>query len=86
MKSTGIIRRVDELGRVVIPKEIRDNLDIIEKDAIGIYTDGNKIVLQKYQPNCCFCGNSNDLINFHEKLICNKCIKQIIKKYEKIEK
>lgn len=82
MKSTGIIRRVDELGRVVIPKEIRDNLEIKEKDTIEIYTDGNRVILQKYQPNCYFCGNSNDLMNFHEKLICNNCIKQITKKYK----
>lgn len=77
MKSTGIIRRVDELGRVVIPIEIRTQFAISEKDPMEIYVDGNSIILKKYQPNCIFCGNSKKLINFEGKLICKKCANNI---------
>ena len=58
MKATGIIRRVDELGRVVIPIEIRNQFNIVEKDQIEIYVDNSSIVLRKYEPNCVFCGNT----------------------------
>lgn len=79
MKSTGIIRKVDELGRVVIPKEIRDNLEIFEKDPIEIFTDGYKVVMQKYNPSCCFCGGVNRLEKYKERLVCNNCINEIKK-------
>ena len=80
MKSTGIIRKVDELGRVVIPIELRNKLGIQEKDPIEIYVDGSAVVLKKYQPNCIFCGGTKDLVEYKEKLVCDKCrskIKQI---------
>lgn len=77
MKSTGIVRRVDELGRVVIPIEIRNKFDIKEKDPIEIYVDGSSIVLKKFEPNCVFCGNSKNLIKYNDKLVCNKCIKKL---------
>lgn len=77
MKSTGIIRRVDELGRVVIPIEIRNQFNIVEKDPIEIYVDGSSIILKKFEPNCIFCGNTKDLFTYNEKLICSKCIKKI---------
>ncbi len=77
MKSTGIIRRVDELGRVVIPMEIRNQFDIAEKDPIEIYVKGSTIVLKKFQPDCIFCGKSEDLITFNDKLICTDCAKKI---------
>jgi len=77
MKSTGIIRRVDELGRVVIPIEIRNKFDISEKDPIEIYVDGSSIVLRKVEPNCVFCGNSKNLNPYKDKLICSKCAKKI---------
>ena len=56
MKSTGIVRKLDELGRIVIPKEIRNKLNIEQKDSIEIYTDGNSIVLKKFESNCIFCN------------------------------
>ena len=65
MKSTGIIRRVDELGRVVIPIELRNQFNIVEKDPIEIYVDGSSIILKKYEPNCIFCGSSKKLIDYH---------------------
>lgn len=77
MKSTGIIRRVDELGRVVIPIELRNKFDIKEKDQIEIYVDGTSIVLKKFEQNCIFCGNSKNLIQFKDKLICEKCSNNI---------
>ena len=77
MKSTGILRKVDELGRVVIPIELRNKFDIKEKDPIEIFVDGSAIVLKKYEPNCIFCGNSKTLINHNEKLVCKKCLENI---------
>ena len=77
MKSTGIVRKVDELGRVVIPIEIRNKFDIAEKDQIEIYVDGSSIILKKYEPNCIFCGNSKNLISYKDKLICSKCAQKL---------
>ena len=77
MKSTVIIRRVDELGRVVIPIELRNKFWIAEKDPIEIYVEGSNIVLKKFEPNCVFCGNSKNLTEYKDKLICDKCSKQI---------
>jgi transcriptional pleiotropic regulator of transition state genes len=77
MKSTGIIRRVDELGRVVIPIEIRNQFNIVEKDPIEIYVDGSSIILKKFEPNCLFCGSNEDLLSYNDKLICSECAKKI---------
>ena len=77
MKSTGIIRRVDELGRVVIPIEIRNQFNIVEKDPIEIYVDGTSIILKKFEPNCIFCGNNKDLLSYNDKLICSDCATKI---------
>ena len=77
MKSTGIVRKVDELGRVVIPIEIRNKFNIAEKDPIVIYVDGSSIVLKKYEPNCIFCGNTKNLVEYKGKLICDKCSNKI---------
>ena len=74
MKSTGIVRKVDELGRVVIPIELRRTLDIAERDALEIYVDTDKIILRKYQPACIFCGNAEGVTSFHGKNICQKCL------------
>ncbi len=77
MKSTGVVRQVDQLGRIVLPKELRTILGIDVKDSIEIFTDGDKIVLQKYQPACTFCSNANDVIYFNGKRICTECIAKI---------
>jgi transcriptional pleiotropic regulator of transition state genes len=74
MKSTGIVRKVDELGRVVIPIELRRTLRIEEKDALEIYVDGEKIILKKYEPACIFCGNAENVQNFRDKNICKDCL------------
>ena len=64
MKSTGIVRKVDELGRIVLPIELRRTMGIEVKDALEIYVDGDHIVLKKYEPSCVFCGNAKDIIHF----------------------
>ncbi len=77
LKPTGIVRRMDELGRVVIPMEIRNQFKIVEKDPIEIFVDGSSIILRKYEPNCVFCGSTKDLYEYNDKLICNKYINKI---------
>jgi len=77
MKATGIIRQVDELGRVVIPIELRRTLTIGEKDDLEIFTEGDFIILKKHEPKCIFCGESKSLIQFKGKLICKGCIEYI---------
>ena len=76
-KNTGIIRKLDELGRVVIPIEIRNQFNINEKDPIEIYVEGSSIILRKYEPNCIFCGKNDNLVEYKEKLICKKCLDKI---------
>lgn len=77
MKSTGIVRKVDELGRVVIPIELRRTLNIGEKDALEIFVDGSHIILKKYEPACIFCGQAKDVQNFKGKNICPSCVEEI---------
>ena len=79
MKSTGIVRRVDELGRVVLPIELRNKFGITEKDPMEIYVDGSSIILKKYEPNCIFCGSSKKVTNYQDKVVCEKCITNISK-------
>jgi len=76
MKSTGIVRKVDELGRVVIPIELRRTLAIAEKDALEIYVDSDRIILRKYEPSCAcvFCGNADEVTVFKNKNICQECL------------
>ena len=73
MKSTGIVRKVDELGRIVLPIELRRTLDIAVKDALEIYVDEGTIILKKYEPSCIFCGNSKDVISFKGKKVGLDC-------------
>ena len=75
MKSTGIVRKVDELGRVVIPIELRRTLDIEERDSLEIYVDSDRIVLRKYEPACVFCGSADEVTNFKNKNVCKACLK-----------
>ncbi|MBE6706524.1 MAG: AbrB/MazE/SpoVT family DNA-binding domain-containing protein [Ruminococcaceae bacterium] len=77
MKSTGIVRQVDELGRIVIPREIRTVFDIKPKDSLEIFTDDDKIVLRKYAPSCIFCENTDDVIYFNGRRVCKNCIKAL---------
>jgi transcriptional pleiotropic regulator of transition state genes len=74
LKSTGIVRKIDELGRVTLPSELRKTLDIDVKDGLEIFIEGNTIVLKKYEPSCIFCGNARNVINYKEKNICLECL------------
>lgn len=77
MKSTGIIRKLDELGRVVIPIELRTKFNLSEKDPLEIYVDGPSIILKKYESNCIFCGKVENLKEFKDKQICPNCLSKL---------
>ena len=77
MKSTGIVRKVDELGRIVLPIELRRTMNIDVKDALEIYVDGDQIVLKKYEPSCIFCGNAKDIIHYKGKNVCVSCAQEL---------
>ncbi len=77
MKSTGIVRRIDELGRIVLPIELRNKMDIKTKDSIEIFVEDDKIILKKYVPACLFCGNADDVIYYKNKLVCKHCIEEL---------
>lgn len=77
MKATGIVRKVDELGRVVIPMELRRTLGINEKDGLEIMVEGESIILRKYEPACIFCGCADEIGNFKGKNICKACLAKV---------
>ena len=77
MKSTGIVRKVDELGRIVLPIELRRTLNIAEKDSLEIYVEEDSIILRKYETRCVFCGNSKNVAEYKGKSICPDCIRDI---------
>jgi transcriptional pleiotropic regulator of transition state genes len=77
MKSTGIVRKVDSLGRIVLPIELRRVMGIDIKDPIEIFVDEGKIILKKYQPACFFCENATDIVTFKEKKICKSCLEEL---------
>lgn len=79
MKSTGIVRRIDELGRVVIPMELRRTMAIENLDPLEIFVDGDKIVLKKYNPGCTLCGSLEDIDYIGGKPICRACVVRIVK-------
>ena len=77
MKSTGIVRKIDELGRIVLPIETRRQLELEPKDGVEIFVDEDRIVLKKYQPCCLFCGDGSDVVLFKGKKICKKCLAEL---------
>ena len=77
MKATGVVREVDKLGRFVIPKEIRDHLEIETLSSLEIYTEGDRIILKKYAPACIFCGELDEMTTFQGKSMCKRCIQKI---------
>lgn len=77
MKATGIIRKVDELGRIVLPIELRRTLDIAERDELEIYMEQDRIVLQKYEPACIFCGSAKGLVTHKGKNVCQDCVQSL---------
>lgn len=77
MKSTGIVRKVDELGRIVLPIELRRTLEIAERDSLEIYVDGSTIILKKYEPACIFCGDAKNVVNYKGRNICKSCLDEM---------
>ena len=77
MKSTGIVRRIDELGRIVLPIELRRTLDIGERETMEIFVEGSSVVLKKYRPTCIFCDSAKDIAIFKGKNICPKCLSEL---------
>lgn len=77
MKNTGIVRKVDELGRVVLPKELRRVLSIGDGEPVEIYVEEDRIILRKYQPYCHFCGSSEQTVEFKGKMICAACLAEL---------
>lgn len=77
MKSTGIVRKVDELGRIVLPMELRHTMNINEKDPIGIFVDADTIILKKYEPSCIFCGEAKYVREYKGKNICENCMQDL---------
>ena len=80
MKSTGIVRKVDELGRIVLPIEMRRTLDIAEKDTLEVYVEGDSIILRKYRDACVFCDSVRDLVNYKGRCVCQDCIAMLSRK------
>lgn len=77
MKSTGIVRRIDELGRVVLPVDLRRALELDVRDPVEVFVDEDAIILRKYQPNCIFCGSSKAIGHFRSKPVCAECRRQL---------
>ena len=77
MKSTGIVRPIDSLGRVVLPKELRETLQISTKDPLEIFVENDKIILKKYSPCCIFCRNGDEVTYYKGKLICRDCLEAL---------
>lgn len=77
MKSTGIVRKLDELGRVVLPIELRRTMDLNIHDTVEIFVEDDKIILKKYHPACIFCGDARDVTTFKGKLVCANCLREL---------
>ena len=80
MKATGIVRRIDELGRIVLPIELRRTMDIEDRDRVEIYLEEDLIIVRKIEQTCLFCGTARNLIAFKEKSVCRDCIRALNKK------
>lgn len=74
MKATGIVRKVDELGRIVVPIELRRSLGIGDRDAVEMFMETNSIIIRKHQPACVFCGSTDDTLEYKQKIVCKECI------------
>ena len=79
MKATGVVRKIDELGRIVLPIELRRTMDIAEKDPIEIFVDGESIILKKYEPSCIFCSEAKNVNEYKGKNICSECMEELKK-------
>ena len=82
MKSTGVVRKLDDLGRIVIPIELRRTMDIGLRDTLEIFVEDDKIILKKYHTACIFCNDARDVIYYKDKLICKRCLEELKKQAE----
>lgn len=80
LKSTGITRQVDSLGRVVLPKELRNVMDIRMDDPVEVFVDDDRIILRKFMRNCIFCGDGSDVQFYRDIAVCRKCAEDLSKK------
>ncbi len=86
MKSTGMVRQVDKMGRVVIPKEIRSQLKIENNvDSFEIFMDDDKVILQKFHPTCIFCDSLTDIVTYNDRIICKACIEKMYSMLDNVE-
>ena len=77
MKSLGTVRKVDELGRIVLPIETRKRLELAAGDGVEIFVEKDRVILKKYEPSCIFCGDADDVVTYREKKICRKCLDEL---------
>ena len=77
MKSTGVVRKLDDLGRIVIPIELRRTMDISLRDTLEIFVEDDKIILKKYHPACIFCNDARDVVMYKDKLVCKRCLEEM---------
>lgn len=77
MKATGIVRKIDDLGRIVLPKELRKTMNINKKDPMEIYVDEDSVILKKYQPACIFCKSVENTIEYKNKIVCRDCLEKM---------
>ena len=78
MKATGIVRKVDELGRIVVPIELRRSLGIGDRDAVEMFMEENSIIIRKHRPACVFCGSADDTVEYKQKIVCKECIDSMV--------
>lgn len=78
MKSIGIVRKVDQLGRIVLPIELRRTMGIRIDDPVEIFVEGDYVILKKYEPACIFCGNADNVLHYKDKHVCQNCIKELM--------
>jgi transcriptional pleiotropic regulator of transition state genes len=83
MKSTGIVRKIDDLGRMVIPIELRKTMNINKKDPMEIFVEEDKIILKKYEPACIFCGSADDTFEYKGRTICSECMDKMNEEVDK---
>lgn len=82
MKSTGVVRQLDTLGRIVLPIELRRTMNIGVKDMLEIYVEGDEIILKKYHPSCIFCSDARDVVPYKGKLVCKACLAELHNKQD----
>ena len=78
MKSGKIVRRLDPLGRIVLPKSYRDSLEIRIKDDIEIFMEGTSIIVSKHEPRCVFCGETEGINDFKGQTVCGVCHDELV--------